>query len=156
MGGHACAQSNVTISGSLDIGAFRDTAGVKNIGTIQRSHLQFAGTEDLGDGLAATFRLRHRLDLDTGTPEGNGSKPFLLRGPFGAVFRGTRAAQAALMRPLAPVWKLVHVLVVKPKRRQDAGLRSMPFPIFHKLPLFEAPKRQRRRSKVLVGVGFCW
>ncbi len=91
----AAAQSNVTISGSLDIGVFRDTAGVTNVGTIQRSHIQFAGSEDLGDGLAATFRLRHRLHLDTGTPEGNGSKPFWhgestvgLRGGFGALRLG--------------------------------------------------------------------
>ena len=95
IGSPVCAQSNVVISGSLDIGAFRDTAGVKNVGTIQRSHLQFAGAEDLGSGLAATFRLRHRLDLDTGTPEGNGSKPFWhgestvgLKGAFGAIRLG--------------------------------------------------------------------
>ena len=122
----AAAQSNVTISGSLDIGVFRDTAGVKNVGTIQRSHLQFAGSEDLGDGLAATFRLRHRLDLDTGTPEGNGSKPFWhgestvgLRGGFGALRLG-RALDAIQSQDWAfdpwenydriasPAWDLWH------------------------------------------------
>src|SRR5688500_14869949 len=40
----AAAQSNVSISGSLDIGAFRDKADVKNVGNIQRSHIQFAGS----------------------------------------------------------------------------------------------------------------
>lgn len=122
----AAAQSNVTISGSLDIGVFRDTAGVKNVGTIQRSHLQFAGSEDLGDGLAATFRLRHRLDLDTGTSEGNGSKPFWhgestvgLRGGFGALRLG-RALDAIQSQDWAfdpwenydrissPAWDLWH------------------------------------------------
>jgi predicted porin len=126
IGGPVCAQSNVTISGSLDIGAFRDAAGVKNIGTIQRSHLQFAGTEDLGDGLAATFRLRHRLDLDTGAPEGNGSKPFWhgestvgLKGGFGAIRLG-RALDAIQSqdgafdpwenydRIASPAWDLWH------------------------------------------------
>lgn len=126
IGSPVCAQSNVTISGSLDIGAFRDKAGVKNIGTIQRSHLQFAGSEDLGGGLAATFRLRHRLDLDTGTPEGNGSKPFWhgestvgLKGGFGSIRLG-RALDAIQSQDWAfdpwenydriasPAWDLWH------------------------------------------------
>lgn len=75
----------------------------------------------------------------------------LLRGPFGDAFGGMRAAQAALMRPLARAVKLVHVLVVKPKPRQDAGLRSIPFPIFHKLPLFEAPKRRGTEDVEIAG-----
>lgn len=122
----AAAQSNVTISGSLDVGVFRDAAGMKNVGTIQRSHLQFAGTEDLGSGLAATFRLRHRLDLDTGTTEGNGSKPFWhgestvgLKGGFGALRLG-RALDAIQSQDWAfdpwenydrlasPAWDLWH------------------------------------------------
>jgi predicted porin len=124
--GTASAQSNVAISGSLDVGVFRDTAGAKNVGTIQRSHLQFAGTEDLGNGLAATFRLRHRLDVDTGTPEGNGSKPFWhgestvgLKGDFGALRLG-RALDAIqgqdwafdpwenYDRIASPAWDLWH------------------------------------------------
>jgi hypothetical protein len=32
------------------------------------------------------------------------------------------------------------------KMRQDAGFRPILFPIFHRLPLLEAPKTQRRRS----------
>jgi predicted porin len=122
----AHAQSNVAISGSLDIGAFRDTADKWNVGTIQRSHLQFAGTEDLGGGLAATFKLRHRLDLDTGSPEGNGSKPFWhgestvgLKGGFGAVRlgRATDAIQSQdwafdpwenYDRIASPAWDLWH------------------------------------------------
>jgi len=120
------AQSNVAISGSLDAGVFRDTAGKWNVGTIQRSHLQFAGTEDLGGGLAVTFKLRHRLDLDTGTPEGNGSKPFWhgestvgLKGGFGALRLG-RALDAIQSQDWAfdpwenydriasPAWDLWH------------------------------------------------
>lgn len=122
----AVAQSNVSISGSLDIGAFRDKADVKNVGTIQRSHIQFAGAEDLGNGLAATFRLRHRLELDTGTPEGNGAKPFWhgestvgLKGGFGALRLG-RALDAIQSqdwafdawgnndRVASPAWDLWH------------------------------------------------
>jgi predicted porin len=124
LGAHA--QSNVIISGTLDQGIFRDTARQWNVGNIQRSHLQFAGTEDLGNGLAATFRLRTRLDLDTGTIEGNGSKPFWhgestvgLRGGFGAVRLG-RALDAIQSQDWAfdawgnndriasPAWDLWH------------------------------------------------
>lgn len=120
------AQSNVAISGSLDIGVFRDTADRWNVGTIQRSQLQFAGTEDLGGGLAATFKMRTRFDLDTGTTEGNGSKPFWhgestvgLKGGFGAVRLG-RALDAIQSQDWAfdpwenfdriasPAWDLWH------------------------------------------------
>lgn len=126
IGSSVCAQSTVAISGSLDIGMFRDTAGAKNVGTIQRSHVQIDGSEDLGDGLAATFRLRHRLDIDTGTPEGNGSKPFWhgestvgLKGSFGAIRLG-RALDAIQSQDWAfdawgnydrlasPAWDLWH------------------------------------------------
>jgi hypothetical protein len=38
------AQSSVAISGTLDVGVFRDKASVTNLGTIKRSSIQFAGT----------------------------------------------------------------------------------------------------------------
>jgi predicted porin len=122
----AHAQSNVAISGSVDVGVFRDTADKWNVGPIQRSHLQFAGAEDLGNGLAATFKLRMRFDPDTGTLEGNGSKPFWhgestvgLKGGFGAVRLG-RALDAIQSQDWAfdawenydriasPAWDLWH------------------------------------------------
>jgi predicted porin len=70
------AESSVTISGLIDVGIYRGFDETKNVGTIQRSNLAFSGSEDLGNGLAATFRLSHRLEADTGQPEGAGSKPF--------------------------------------------------------------------------------
>lgn len=125
-GGAASAQSNVKISGSIDLGVFRDTAGRTNVGTVQRSHLEFSGSEDLGDGLAATFRLRHRFDADTGNPEGVGSKPFWhgestvgIKGGFGALRLG-RALDAIQNqdwafdawenydRIVSPAWDLWH------------------------------------------------
>ena len=72
----AAAQSTVQIGGYLDAGVFRDFDKTSKLGTIQRSNLAFSGTEDLGGGLKATFRLSTRFDLDTGLPEGAGSKPF--------------------------------------------------------------------------------
>lgn len=124
--GAAAAQSNVAISGSLDIGVFRDTSKRWNVGNFGRSHLQFDGNEDLGGGLAATFKLRHRMELDTGMAEGAGSKPFWhgestvgLKGGFGAVRLG-RALDAIQSqdwafdpwgnndRVASPAWDLWH------------------------------------------------
>jgi predicted porin len=80
---------------TVDGTCFRAFDKTKNVGTIQRSNLAFGGSEDLGGGLAATFKLSTRLDLDTGTPEGVGKKPFWqgestvgLKNGFGAVRLG--------------------------------------------------------------------
>jgi predicted porin len=70
------AGSNVTISGYLDAGVFRDFDKTSKLGTIQRSNLAIAGFEDLGGGLKATFRLSTRFDLDTGLTEDYPKKPF--------------------------------------------------------------------------------
>lgn len=124
--GAAIAQSNVIVSGSLDVGVFRDKASMTNLGTIKRSHLQFDGTEDLGGGLAATFKLRQRLDVDTGALEGAGTKPAWhgettvgLKGGFGALRLG-RAVDAIqshdwafdawgnYSRIASPAWDLWH------------------------------------------------
>ena len=120
------AQSNVAISGFLDVGVFRGFDKTKNVGTIQRSNLAFSGSEDLGDGLAATFKLSTRMDLDTGTTEGVGKKPFWqgestvgLKGGFGAVRLG-RALDVVYAndwaydpwynfnRIASPAWQLWH------------------------------------------------
>lgn len=94
--GAAWGQSSpVQISGLLDLGIYRDFKGTAQLGTIQRSHITFSGVEDLGGGLKTTFRLSHRLDLDTGLNEGFGQKPFWhgestvgLRGDWGHVRLG--------------------------------------------------------------------
>ncbi len=74
--GAAQAQTSVTLSGFLDIGAFKDFDKVSKVGTVQRSHITLDATEQLSPGLKATVRLQHRLDLDTGASENAGSKPF--------------------------------------------------------------------------------
>jgi predicted porin len=91
----AQAQSTVNISGLVDLGVYRGFDKTKNVGTIQRSNIAFSGTEDLGGGLAATFKLSHRFDADTGQPEGVGAKPFWqgestvgLKGGFGSLRLG--------------------------------------------------------------------
>ena len=94
--GAAPAQSNVGISGYLDIGVHRDIKKAWNVGPIQPNNIAFTGTEDLGGGLAATFRLSHRFDPDTGGIEPT-NKPFWhgestlgLKGSFGSLQFGRR------------------------------------------------------------------
>jgi predicted porin len=67
----AGAQSSVTIYGVLDVGVEYAEAGSihrvsesPSIGT--GSRLGFRGTEDLGDGLAAVFRLESGVNIDVG------------------------------------------------------------------------------------------
>jgi predicted porin len=122
----AHAQSSVNITGLIDIGVFRGFDDKKNVGTIQRSNLAFSGTEDLGNGLAATFKLSHRFDADTGAQEGAGSKPFWqgestvgLKGAWGSVRLG-RALDAVwandwaydpwynFNRIASPAWQYWH------------------------------------------------
>lgn len=92
----AQAQSNVSISGTIDIGVFKDADKKWNVGPISRSNLKFSGSEDLGGGLAATFALSHRFNADTGANE-SADKPFWhgeatvgLKGGFGSVQFGRR------------------------------------------------------------------
>jgi predicted porin len=122
----AQAQSSVSISGLIDIGVYRGFDKTKNVGTIQRSNIAFSGTEDLGGGLAATFKLSHRFDADTGQPEGAGAKPFWqgestvgLKGGWGSVRIG-RALDAVwandwaydpwynFNRIASPAWQYWH------------------------------------------------
>ena len=93
----AHAQSSVKISGTLDIGVYRDTAGVTQVGSMSRSNLAFSGSEDLGGGLAATFKLSTRMDIDRGTLEGSpgsgkplwhGESTVGLKGGFGTLRMG--------------------------------------------------------------------
>jgi predicted porin len=122
----AHAQSSVNVSGLIDIGVYRGFDKTKNVGTIQRSNIAFSGTEDLGGGLAATFKLSHRFDADTGQQEGAGSKPFWqgestvgLKGGWGSVRLG-RALDAVwandwaydpwynFNRIASPAWQYWH------------------------------------------------
>ncbi len=68
----ANAQSNVTVSGLLDlsVGQFQAPGGASlkavESGKMTTSHLGFKGSEDLGGGLSAVFVLEHFLRADTG------------------------------------------------------------------------------------------
>jgi predicted porin len=120
------AQSSVTISGLVDVGVYRGFDKTTNLGTIQRSNIAFSGLEDLGGGLAATFKLSHRFELDTGLQEGAGKKPFWhgestvgLKGAWGSLRLG-RALDAVwandwaydpwynFNRIASPAWQYWH------------------------------------------------
>ncbi|MEO8410092.1 MAG: porin [Propionivibrio sp.] len=79
--GAAFAQSNVVIYGVADAGYVYGTDSyLDNTKSIHKmfsggqsgSRLGFKGTEDLGNGLAATFRLESGINIDNGTPAQNG------------------------------------------------------------------------------------
>jgi len=122
----ALAQSSVNISGLLDIGIYRDTHKAWQLGTIQRSNIALTGQEDLGGGMAATFRLSTRFEMDTGQLEGSPDKPFFhdestvgLKGGFGHVRLGRALdamyahdwkfdAWANFDRIASPAWDIWH------------------------------------------------
>lgn len=98
--GAALAQSTVTIYGRLDA----SVGSIDKIGTgsstklfsggdvgLTTPRLGFMGTEDLGGGLKATFKLEQRINLDTGdlqAPSFKGESTVGLAGSFGAVRMG--------------------------------------------------------------------
>lgn len=92
----ALAESQVKISGTLDLGVFKPFGGETGVGQMSRSDITFSGQEDLGGGLTAMFKLKTRLSLATGisadTPADVGKKPFFhgestlgLKGSLGSV-----------------------------------------------------------------------
>lgn len=93
--GAASAQTNVTVYGTLDVGVSKANNATTNIGAGDNNKLGFKGTEDLGGGLSALFQAEIRFDPDTGTTEGNGTRPMFqgqtrvgLAGGFGMVRLG--------------------------------------------------------------------
>jgi predicted porin len=122
--------SNVTISGTIDAAVYRGYDGVaiskgSQVGPLSRSDLTFSGLEDLGGGLAATFRLSTRFESDTGSTEQSnkafwyGETTVGLKGDFGHVRLG-RAMEAVTAndwafdpwdnfdRLASPAWQFWH------------------------------------------------
>lgn len=66
----AQAQSNVTVYGLLDLGVVKSSGGRGTaIARGSNNRIGFRGSEDLGNGLRATFHLQHRFHPDTGAVE---------------------------------------------------------------------------------------
>jgi predicted porin len=118
--------SGVSLYGLVDAGIHDSNRGPAQLGTIQRSYIGVRGEEDLGGGLAATFHLQHRFDVDTGLTEASGARPFFygestvgLRGGFGALRFG---------RALTPMW--AHDWAFDPWANFDR-IASPAWQIFH-------------------------
>jgi predicted porin len=103
----AQAQSSVVIYGTVDAGVTKSTGTSTAIGARNNNKLGFMGTEDLGNGLKAIFQLEMRYSPDTGTLEGNGTRPLFqgqsrvgLQGAFGTVRlgRGLTSMQESILR----------------------------------------------------------
>ncbi len=102
--GVAHAQSAVTIYGTIDAGVTKKSESTLAIGKRDNNKLGFKGTEELGNGLKATFQLEVRYEPDTGTPESTtrplfqGESRVGLQGDFGQVRlgRGLTAYQASV------------------------------------------------------------
>ena len=102
--GAALAQSNVTLYGRVDLSVGNLKDKVKNTSTTQMFHggdgglttsrWGLRGTEDLGGGLKAAFRLENRFEADTGKsqdPYFRGESSLSLMGGFGEVKLGRSA-----------------------------------------------------------------
>ncbi|TSE30128.1 Outer membrane porin protein 32 [Tepidimonas thermarum] len=99
--GAALAQSNVTLYGRVDLSVGNLKDKVKNTSTTQMfqggegglttSRWGLRGTEDLGGGLKAAFKLENRFNADTGAsqdPYFKGESSLSLMGGFGEVKLG--------------------------------------------------------------------
>lgn len=105
----AYAQSTVTLSGQVDIGVV-NPIGADKLRIDQSANganqIVFSGSEDLGGGLRATFRLAQRFSPESGLNDGTyGNRPAFqgettvgLAGPFGTLRLGR--ALTALRGPV--------------------------------------------------------
>jgi predicted porin len=97
--GVASAQSSVTISGQVDVGLINPIGADKtrlDQAANGFNQIVFSGTEDLGGGLRATFRLAQRFSPESGANDGSaGTRPAFqgettvgLAGGFGTIRLG--------------------------------------------------------------------
>lgn len=91
----ALADSNLKVYGTLDMGLQKATASPLALERGDNNRLGLRGSEDLGDGVKALFRLEMRFELDTGTTESLSRRPLFqgsswagLSGDFGTIRLG--------------------------------------------------------------------
>lgn len=111
----AFAQSSVTISGQVDVGVV-NPIGTQKTRVDQAANganqIVFSGSEDLGGGLRATFRLAQRFSPESGLMDGTaGNRPMFqgestvgLAGGFGAVRLGRALTAVQAWLPLSDPW----------------------------------------------------
>lgn len=123
--GAALAQSNVTLSGRIDLNVGKDVGSDSTrMGTGNMSYLEFAGNEDLGGGMRAFFKLSTRINADDGSVNAPGS--FLnnppgtfwsqqsyvgLGGGWGSLSLGRQFSAALFPQLLVDPWTLDHVTI---------------------------------------------
>ena len=100
----AGAQSSVTVYGVMDVNLRRVKNGDVSLNTMSQdglagSRLGFRGKEDLGDGLAAVFKLEHGFAPDTGAPRAK----FWNRGSYVGL-QDSRWGEVRLGRDNVPLW----------------------------------------------------
>lgn len=93
LSGHTLAQSNVTLFGKVDAGLVRAIGtGTTTLGEGAQSRFGVRGTEDLGEGLKASFWIEHRFRSDTGAQTAvrffQGQSIVALEGGWGKVSLG--------------------------------------------------------------------
>lgn len=95
--GASLAQSSVTAYGRVDLslGSIKELGKGSETrmfdGNLTSTRLGFRGTEDLGGGLKANFKIEHRFDADTGASEEpfwKGESTVSLAGAFGEIKLG--------------------------------------------------------------------
>ena len=107
------AQTNVTVYGSLDVGVDVSNQGrgtLKRVisgGTRAGSAVGFRGSEDLGDGLKAVFKIEQGLSLDTGTLN-DGGKAFSRGSAVG--FDSARWGQLVVGRIPSPYYHVLYAV----------------------------------------------
>ena len=111
----AFAQSSVTISGQVDIGVVNPVGAQKtriDQAANGANSIHFSGSEDLGGGLKANFRLTQRFSPESGMNDGTaGNRPSFqgettvgLSGGFGAVRLGRAVTAVQSWLPLSDPW----------------------------------------------------
>ncbi len=103
----ASAQSNVTVYGVLDTGLIKESGSDVRMGDYMTSRIGFKGSEDLGNGLKATFELEQRFRLNSGELTGNYSWDEKIRTMLGQDERMVWTAQADV--GLAGPWGAVRL-----------------------------------------------
>ncbi|MGN0918817.1 MAG: porin, partial [Oxalobacter sp.] len=88
LAGTACAQTNVTIYGQVDTGIMKETGSDTRMGNNENSLIGFKGTEDLGSGTKAVFRLEQRFNGNDGTKYSDNNALDKLQGSDGAEWQG--------------------------------------------------------------------
>jgi predicted porin len=69
--GAASAQSSVTVYGKLDLALAKTVASKdKQVADNNGSRIGFKGSEDLGNGMSAIFRIESQISADTGAAQG--------------------------------------------------------------------------------------